>query len=144
MIAREPRVTKVLYAFVLITSTAILSLAAHLAPSGRGYGTHQQLGLPPCSFPATIGLPCPSCGWTTAFAHVAHLEIVQAFAAQPFGALLCLGTAFAGALAFTGLVFHARVWSWVERWPWPRIAAWGIFLMLASWAYKAAVMMRQG
>ena len=142
MIAPEPRGTKLIYLFVLVSSTAVLALAARLAPSERGYGTHQQLGLPPCSFPALTGFPCPSCGWTTAFAHVAHLQVVQAFRAQPFGALLCLSTALAGALAFAGLAFRARVWGWVERWPWPRIAAWGIFLLLASWAYKAAMMSR--
>ncbi len=144
MTPSETRWTKVIYLFVLVSSTAVLALASHLTPSYRGFGTHQQLGLPPCSFPAVTGLPCPSCGWTTAFAHVTHFQILRAFAAQPFGALLCLATAFAGALAFAGLAFRARVWTWVERWPWPRIAGWGIFLMLASWGYKAAMMLRQG
>ena len=46
------------------------------------------------------------------------------------------------AVTAAGLAFRARVWGWVERWPWPRIAAWGIFLLLASWAYKAAMMLR--
>ena len=142
MNAPEPRGTKLIYLFVLVASTTVLALAARLSPSGRGYGTHQQLGLPPCSFVIVTGLPCPSCGWTTAFAHVAHLQVLQAFRAQPFGALLCLATALAGALAFAGLAFRAQVWSRVERWPWPRIAGWGIFLMLASWGYKAAMMMR--
>ncbi len=142
MNAPEPRGTKLIYLFVLVASTTVLALAARLSPSGRGYGTHQQLGLPPCSFVVVTGLPCPSCGWTTAFAHVAHLQVLQAFRAQPFGALLCLATALAGALAFAGLAFRAQVWNRVERWPWPRIAGWGIFLMLASWGYKAAMMMR--
>lgn len=142
MSAPEPRGTKLIYLFVLVASTTVLALAARLSPSGRGYGTHQQLGLPPCSFVIVTGFPCPSCGWTTAFAHVAHLQVIQAFRAQPFGALLCLATALAGALAFAGLAFRARVWSLVERWPWPRIAGWGIFLLLASWGYKAAMMLR--
>jgi Protein of unknown function (DUF2752) len=30
-------------------------------------GTHQQLGLPPCSFKTLAGVPCPSCGMTTSF-----------------------------------------------------------------------------
>lgn len=43
-------------------------LAACLEPDHRGYGTHQQLGLPPCSFRMLLNLPCPSCGGTTCFA----------------------------------------------------------------------------
>jgi hypothetical protein len=41
--------------------------AARLRPDARGYGTHQQLGLPECSLRTWLGIPCPSCGGTTAF-----------------------------------------------------------------------------
>lgn len=44
-------------------------LSAWLSPDPRGHGTHQQLGLAPCSFLLFTGRPCPSCGSTTAFAH---------------------------------------------------------------------------
>lgn len=44
-------------------------LAATLEPDPRGYGTHERFGLPPCSFRLWWGLPCPSCGSTTSFAH---------------------------------------------------------------------------
>ena len=44
-------------------------LAGRLSPDPRGYGTHQQLGLPGCTFQMLTQWPCPSCGGTTAFAH---------------------------------------------------------------------------
>ncbi|HAA49985.1 MAG TPA: hypothetical protein DCE43_09700 [Planctomycetaceae bacterium] len=45
------------------------SLAFRLTPNPAGFGTHQQLGLPPCSFQTMFGVPCPSCGMTTSFSH---------------------------------------------------------------------------
>jgi hypothetical protein len=48
--------------------TAGFLLAARLEPDPRGYGTHQQLGLTECSLRMLWGIPCPSCGGTTAFA----------------------------------------------------------------------------
>lgn len=49
--------------------TAGFGLAASLEPDPRGYGTHERFGLPPCSVRLWWGLPCPSCGSTTSFAH---------------------------------------------------------------------------
>jgi hypothetical protein len=66
------------------------SLAYALEPDPRGYGTHQRLGLPPCTFRALFGIPCPSCGMTTSFAHFAHGHLWQAFRANPGGGLLAI------------------------------------------------------
>ena len=46
-----------------------MALAWMLEPDARGYGTHQRLGLPPCSFRIVFGMPCPGCGGTTSFAY---------------------------------------------------------------------------
>lgn len=56
----------------------------------RTHGTHQQLGLPPCSFYALTGWPCPSCGFTTSFSLVAHGDIRNAFGVNSVGTLLAL------------------------------------------------------
>lgn len=32
--------------------------------------SHQTIGLPPCNFKVWTGMPCPSCGMTTSFAHL--------------------------------------------------------------------------
>jgi hypothetical protein len=67
---------------------AILAIAAWLRPDARGFGTHQQLGLPPCGFEAITHLPCPGCGLTTSFAHMAHGHPIDAFRAHLMGPLL--------------------------------------------------------
>ena len=65
-------------------------LAIVLSPDPRGHGTHEQLGLPPCSFMLTSGLPCPTCGMTSAFTLVVRGKVIEGFVAQPAGAALCL------------------------------------------------------
>ena len=68
----------------------VLITAARLSPSKAGTGTHQQLGLSSCAFMQQTGLPCPSCGFTTAFTHFAHGNLLASFYVQPMGALLAV------------------------------------------------------
>src|SRR5215213_5852775 len=37
--------------------------------------SHQSLGMPPCRFKDMTGLPCPSCGMTTSFAHLVKGDV---------------------------------------------------------------------
>ena len=62
-------------------------LARQLEPDPRGFGTHQRLGLPPCSFRLILDLPCPSCGMTTSFAHFVRGRFGDASRAN-FGGML--------------------------------------------------------
>jgi hypothetical protein len=66
------------------------ALASNLKPDPRGFGTHQSLGLPPCTFRVLFGIPCPSCGMTTSFAHLMRGNLSQALRANPGGVLLAL------------------------------------------------------
>lgn len=66
----------------------LLATAATLKPAERGYGTHQQLGLPPCTFQSLAGLRCPSCGMTTAWAHLMRGHVIQAAASNAGGLAL--------------------------------------------------------
>lgn len=63
-------------------------LAAFLEPSTRGYGTHQQLGLPPCTFRFILGIPCPSCGMTTSFSHFVRGQFAASMHANWAGFIL--------------------------------------------------------
>jgi hypothetical protein len=121
---------------VLLAGGAILVLSVWLAPDERGYGTHRQLGLGECGMLITTGLPCPTCGMTTAFAYAVRGRFLAAFLAQPAGLLLALGTAAAVAVAawvlVTGRVPNVRL---------PIITPYRLFLgllviLMGSWAFK--------
>ncbi|HIQ20984.1 MAG TPA: DUF2752 domain-containing protein [Planctomycetes bacterium] len=70
-----------------------LVVAGLLVPDPRGYGTHEQLGLPPCSATVLFGGRCPTCGMTTAWAWLVRLRICEALRANVGGVLLGLATA---------------------------------------------------
>jgi len=67
---------------------AMLFTAATLSPDPSGHGTHRQLGLPPCAFNAATGKLCPSCGLTTSFTAMAHLDVQSATRAHALGPVL--------------------------------------------------------
>jgi Protein of unknown function (DUF2752) len=66
----------------------VWGVARWLTPDARGFGTHLQLGLPACGFLSLTGLPCPACGLTTCFAHMARGEFALAAHTHPVGVLL--------------------------------------------------------
>jgi hypothetical protein len=75
--------------------TAVFAVALWLNPynedgSPRRMATHRQMGLPPCTFYATTGLPCPSCGMTTSFALLMHGDVVNSLRANAVGTLLAV------------------------------------------------------
>lgn len=47
----------------------LLAVARTLSPVAAGLGTHQQLGLPPCSMQVLLAMRCPACGMTTSWSH---------------------------------------------------------------------------
>ena len=52
-----------------LTLVSLLAVAGSLQPSPAGLGTHEQLGLPSCTFRWLFGMRCPSCGMTTSWSH---------------------------------------------------------------------------
>jgi hypothetical protein len=75
---------------------ALLVTAARLTPSSAGLGTHQQLGLPPCTVLDWFGIRCPSCGMTTSWAHMVRGRVLAAMRANAGGALLAIAAAACG------------------------------------------------
>jgi hypothetical protein len=123
-----------------LVSGAVLIVARLLRPAARGVGTHEQLGLPPCVFLHLTGIPCPSCGLTTSFAHAARLHFYEAFIVQPFGFILFCLTALGVPLSL--YLIYARV-------PWARLFYSARFnramyvmivLYLLGWIYKIIAM----
>ncbi|MBX7257076.1 MAG: DUF2752 domain-containing protein [Candidatus Hydrogenedentes bacterium] len=78
---------RILMLLGLLGMAGILIVARFLEADPRGYGTHEQLGFPPCLTQRFLHIPCPLCGMTTSFALMAHGKPVEAFLAQPAGAL---------------------------------------------------------
>lgn len=69
---------------------ALLLTAAWLEPDPRGRGTHEQLGLPPCTFSFMFNQPCPTCGMTTSWAYVMRGDFAAACAANVGGMILAV------------------------------------------------------
>lgn len=138
------RACRLYAALVLLGCAAVLGVAAWLEPAPRGYGTHRQLGFGKCGMLVTTGLPCPTCGMTTAFAYTVRGRLISAFMAQPAGLLLALGTiACAGGAGW--VVLTGRV----PRVPLPIVTPYRLFLgllvvLIGSWVFKIVIGLLNG
>lgn len=66
----------------------VFGIAVCLRPDSRGFGTHQQLGLPACTFRSMTGVNCPHCGLTTSFCWFVRGDILRSMQANPAGMIL--------------------------------------------------------
>ncbi len=100
-LSRTDQLTLIIAGLVGLT---LLLLAVWLKPNPNGFGTHQQLGLPPCTFQFWFDIPCPSCGGTTAFAHFVRGQWGSAMRANAASCLIA------------GLCVIGVPWSWFSAW----------------------------
>ncbi len=77
-----------LLALLGIGLSSLLVTAFLLQPNTQGYGTHQQLGLPPCTFVVLYGRRCPACGMTTSWSHLVRGQLPSSLQANVGGSLL--------------------------------------------------------
>lgn len=130
--------TRVLAGAVALACMGVLGVAIVAVPDPRGYGTHQQFGFGPCGLIVTTGLPCPTCGMTTAFAYAVRGRWVRAFQAQPAGLVLALASVGGLLLSIRAVV--------LGRWPaWLRddrivfrLFIGLLLLLLGGWGFKLA------
>ncbi len=113
--------------------SAGFAVAARLEPDPRGYGTHQSLGFRPCTIRSNFGIPCPSCGMTTSFAHFTRGQFLQAARSNSAGLLLAVFCAVQIPWCWFS-VFQSRLWK-VSR---PEISLlWTVIVLsvvtLAQW-----------
>lgn len=123
-------------AITFLISIAILLAGYGIKPDARGLGTHEQLGMEPCSFLSTTGLPCATCGMTTSVSHLTHGQAIASFLNQPMGFAFGLTTAMiavaSGWSVFTGM----RLTGITDKLRLP--STWFILgvLVLLAWGYK--------
>ena len=127
--------------FTLATSAAMLGVGLLLTPSPDGAGTHQQLGLPPCGFYHATGIPCPTCGCTTAVSYFAHGHLLLSLLTQPFGFAVALLAAVLLPLAIVGIV--TGTWKgpsmyWLS-WHWRTWVFGGMGVLILGWIYKIMI-----
>lgn len=102
----------------------------------------ERLSVPACSFPATTGYPCPSCGMTRAMVAMTRGDIVTAVRLHPFSVMLfaaiVIVAIFGAAEALTGrdLLTKLRPGVW---WIWIGLAG-----MLAGWAWVLVTGLQAG
>ncbi len=122
-----------------VSAGVVLVVAFRLPPAASGLGTHRGLGLPPCSFLAATGIPCPSCGLTTSFAALAHGDVALALRSNALGILLFLSTVL---LVPGGLWLSARGIGlrqvFFHRW-FDRAALGLVALWIGSWVVRLSL-----
>jgi hypothetical protein len=128
--------------FITGISLSVLLIALSLSPSPAGLGTHQALGYQRCQFLLTTGLPCPTCGMTTSFAHFVRGQWLASFYVQPMGFLLALitGAFFWASLyvAVTGKPIHRLL----RQVPMPVLILTMMSLAIAAWGWKIFIHLR--
>lgn len=95
------------HALLLLGVLLMFSIGLYLTPNAQGHGTHQQLGLPPCTIHFLTGRPCPSCGLTTSVSAILHGQLALAWRANPLGFLI-IAAALAVALNSLLALFAGR------------------------------------
>lgn len=129
---------------ILLGCLALLGTACYLHPDPHGYGTHRQFGGGPCGMLVMTGLPCPTCGMTTAFAHTVRGQWLRAAWVQPAGFVLALGTIVTAVVAMVTIV--RGVWPrWGLAWIPPyRLFLGLLVLLIGAWGFKIATGLADG
>ncbi len=131
---------RLLWWSIVVGCLLVLAAAATIEPDVRGYGTHTQLGLPPCGFLLLTGSPCPGCGLTTAFAHGIRGHWALAANANPLGLALFLVVCLSIPLGVTAALRGWSLDSAIQRFSLNR---WGLALAgcaVALWVARLAAL----
>jgi hypothetical protein len=117
---------------------SLLIVASTLQPDSRGMGTHEQLGMPPCTFLFLTGIRCPSCGMTTSWAYLTHGRVGQAIQASASGSLLACISFVGGGFLLASALRGRWLWSSQSENAGAILAAAFGGLVLAEWLIRLA------
>lgn len=119
-----------------LASLTLLAVTIWLKPMPSGLGTHQQLGLPPCSARLLFDLRCPACGMTTSWAHFVRGQWMRSCSASVGGFSL----AVMNVVISPWLLASAIAGRWVYKCPrgeWVGGTTIAILIvMLLDWGYR--------
>jgi hypothetical protein len=117
----------------------VLGLSRRLVPDPRGYGTHTQLGLRPCTFAILTGRLCPTCGMTTAYAWFVRGRVDRSWRANPAGCLLAASSIPLGIWFLACAVRSRPVGFRTFSGPLMGLLLAGCLLSVASWLIRWTV-----
>ncbi|MBM3990350.1 MAG: DUF2752 domain-containing protein [Planctomycetes bacterium] len=115
---------------------ALVAMRLVLTPDPDGYGTHEQLGLLPCSAPRWFGIPCPGCGVTTSVTWFVQGAPLRSLSVQPLGFSLALAGSLALPLALFATVRGVDLGERLVQVPWRRLALPALAFIALCWLYK--------
>jgi len=142
IVQRVSRSGRLVAAIIAAGCLAALATAVFVTPSPTGVSSHESIGLARCQFLATSGIPCPSCGMTTSFAHFVRGNLAASLWVQPMGTLLAFtaGIAFWAGLyiAVTGKPVHRLV----RGMPSLYYVVVPVGVGIAAWAWKIFIHVR--
>ncbi|MBL7685604.1 MAG: DUF2752 domain-containing protein [Deltaproteobacteria bacterium] len=123
---------------IFILFMSVFGIAFSLTPDARGYGTHEQLLLPPCFFKSLFHIHCPACGLTTSFTYFAHGNFLQSLQTHPAGPLLFLIFVFLMLYALVSFFQNRSFWNLFEKSFTKKMAFFVLFLTLFIWVDRVA------
>lgn len=141
--AQSPGMTRMIGLVLALPSWSVLGIARWLDPDPAGFGTHRQLGLAGCTVMTFTGWPCPMCGMTTTFAHLAHGHLGEGVSNQPFGLVLFSMTVLAAVVGAIDLVSARGAYRKVLHLVGPyeqKIAGGLLFGLVGGWIWKMVSM----
>lgn len=114
----------------------LLSIAAWLSPNSKGMGTHQQLGLPPCTLVQLTGTRCPSCGMTTSWSYLMKGNLVGSVRANSAGCLIGLIALLISPWFITSAAVGRMTVQVPSDWVLIAITMLVVGVTLADWLYR--------
>lgn len=97
------------HALLVLGILLMFGIGLYLTPNPAGHGTHQKLGLPPCTIYYLTGRLCPSCGLTTSVSAILHGQFALAWRANPMGFLIVAGAFLVACNSLVALLWGRSV-----------------------------------
>ncbi len=132
---RSPWLDRAIAIAIAGAAVAVTVMLLRVEPDPRGHGTHEALGMSPCSWPRTHGMPCPTCGATTAACLLVHGRPFAAIATQPFGAAIAAFGLWLGGIALYCLLRGRSFLDVYVQLPRTKLLLGFTVLGLLAWAY---------